>query len=230
MTSLEQLSLMMMRIKKMGLRNEGGGDKVTVYITMPRHVRSRHPVSSPQISRPSLHSQTVKTQHRRHETFTQTEAADKSAEYFLKFILDSLLYMYCVLRCWVFIHVLCDLSVVTWGSMSQCHGHCNASCHMSHTGHYTLHYNTASINHYTLGSDRYPTLSPWAQVTRSPGHRQFDQHLRGRGLRHWHCSDNEDKCVSFASMRGRLFFMSIRHVVMTGWRVDGDQCTGVIIL
>ena len=164
------------------------------------------------------------------ETFIQTERRQDKIEYFLRFILDSLLYMYCVLRCWVFIHVLCDLSVVTWGSMSQCHGHCNASCHMSHTGHYTLHYNTASINHYTLGSDRYLTLSPWSQVTRSPGHWQFDQHLRGRGLRHWHCSDNEDKCVSFASMRGRLFFMSIRHVVMTGWRVDGDQCTGVIIL
>ena len=146
MTSLEQLSLMMMRIKKMGAEEWGRGMTRSPLTSQCLHVRSRHPVSSRQISRPSFPYLYIHKQESTQETRVLIEMKKRKT-------LVLILFFYVLLRCWEFIHVLCDLSVVTWGSMSQCHGHCNASCHMSHTGHYTLHYNTASINHYTMGSD-----------------------------------------------------------------------------
>ena len=90
----------------------------------------------------------------------------------------------------MFTYVLCDLTVVTLGSMSQCHGHCNASCHMSHTGHYTLHYNTASINHYTPGSDgSLPNNEPLssghlvtANLMSSGGGRQGEDYATGAAV------------------------------------------------
>ena len=89
-----------------------------------------------------------------------------------------------------------------WGSMSQCHGHCNASCHLSHTGHYTLHYNTASINHYSLRHS--VTMSHCTQVTWSPGHGTL------------HCS-TVTQCAPFANCDVRVV-CSCQYV--TSWWLD----------
>ena len=96
--------------------------------------------------------------------------------------------------------------------MSQCHGHCNASCHLSHTGHYTLHYNTASINHYTPMAETQCYNEPlrnatWIQVTWSPGH-----------LVTWG-DDGTDgtQCSAFANCDARVV-CSCQYV--TSWWVD----------